>query len=87
MFDCHHGKDRHKKRRNKKLKGKKPESDHSDYSKKKRFLAQPTKKMDCPVQCSILEIFKFPGYKLDEQFKYKGPEDQDIFHTDLSITE
>ncbi|XP_052098734.1 uncharacterized protein LOC127733410 [Mytilus californianus] len=56
-YECHHGPDRNKAKKNK------PEAVPDHVYGKKRFLIQPTKKMDCPATIIAKEVIFFTDYK------------------------
>ncbi|XP_057294334.1 calcium-responsive transcription factor-like [Hydractinia symbiolongicarpus] len=69
-LDCAHGTDRNashkKKRKENKLQNK---NDHSIGAS--RFLAQVSKKMDCPAKIILRDIISFPDYKIDKLTEWK----------------
>ena len=55
--------------------------DH-DYLRRKRFLAQPTKKLNCPAVCIIRELVFFPAYTVSLLLLIKAVH---RFHINLNI--
>ena len=70
-YQCHQGndknkcnKDKHRKKKNELVRG----IDHTQHIKSRK-LAQPTKKLDCPVTFTVKKLYRFPEYKILKRYK------------------
>ena len=65
-YQCHQGKDKNllmKKKFSEKKETRVRGVDHVQHIKSRK-LAQPTKKLDCPVRFSVKKLYRFPEYKI-----------------------
>ena len=65
-YQCHQGKDKNLSAKRKFLEKKEIRVRGVDHVQhiKSRKLAQPTKKLDCPVRFSVKKLYRFPEYKI-----------------------
>ena len=65
-YQCHQGKDKNLSNKRKFVEKKETRVRGVDHVQhiKSRKLAQPTKKLDCPVSFSVKKLYRFPEYKI-----------------------